>query len=441
MTDINSENLPDTFCILPFIHSATRPNGTFRLCCKSRRYAIPKDGYTDRDYVDVNSSKLFNADQDNLNDYWNSEYMKKIRKQFLNGEKPEACNVCWDEENDNKTSMRKQKLRQWKPENYIDDINYAYNNDGEVKNPPRYLDLKLGNLCNLKCRMCGPNASNQFEKEIDSLTNGNYTKDGREIKLNKEYNVPFHITDQLTISKYDKWYEKNNFWDTIYEWIPYVEKLYATGGEPTVNKYFFDFLEYCIQKGYAENIILQITTNVTTINKRFLELCKYFKEVILACSIDGYGKLNEYIRYPSNWSVIDKNFKKLIDLDNVIISITIVVQIYNILNLSKLLDYLNNILSKRKYDITFVFCYEPYSYDIKHLPKNLKQESINRLNKYSFKGIQNILNYLISNINNFDENMFKEFVKRTNAFDYMREQNFRNYLDEKLIYEIENYIN
>jgi sulfatase maturation enzyme AslB (radical SAM superfamily) len=169
-----------------------------------------------------------------------------------------------------------------------------------VDQPPAYLDLRLGNLCNLKCRMCNPYNSVQIEKEwakIDQKTQNNYSK--------------FWNKYGLEFGGCTPWYESENFWKGVEENIPYLKKVYMTGGEPTLIEGNYRFLDRCRETGYAKKIELFFNINFTNLKDRFIEQLNDFHWASVNASLDGYGIVNEYIRAPSRWSVIDKNFRKL----------------------------------------------------------------------------------------------------------------------------------
>ena len=137
----------DHFCPAPWINISTDVNGSIRPCC---RYEQPER--------QVTYKMPWMYDSGDLTDLYNNEKLEKLRLAFLQGEKPDECNWCWTEE---KLGIR--SFRQI----YIDrkyDIDFE-----EVQQTPKILDLKLSNVCNLKCRMCGSRASSSIAKEQNNL--------------------------------------------------------------------------------------------------------------------------------------------------------------------------------------------------------------------------------------------------------------------------------
>jgi len=136
----------DKFCVLPWISLETSPIGTVRPCCLAEDEIKDELG---------NKYKLIQTD---LREVQNSTYMQKLRQQFLDGEQPQTCRKCWKEERSGRTSKRMHTLDRLK--HVITDSEWSVDSK-ELQ----FLDLKLGNICNLKCRICGSWSSSQFAAE------------------------------------------------------------------------------------------------------------------------------------------------------------------------------------------------------------------------------------------------------------------------------------
>ena len=145
-------NIPhDKFCILPWVSIEASPVGTVRPCCLADDEIINDAG---------NKFELSTA---NFADIQNSNHMRKLREQFLDGQRPQTCRKCWNEERGGRTSKRMHTLDRLK--HTIKDTEWTVD-----AKPLMFLDLKLGNICNLKCRICGPWSSSQFAtEEINQL--------------------------------------------------------------------------------------------------------------------------------------------------------------------------------------------------------------------------------------------------------------------------------
>ena len=191
-----------------------------------------------------------------------------------------------------------------------------------VKPNIEYFDLRFGNLCNLKCRSCMPLNSSQLDKQVLEHP-----------ELKKFYDISgYNIND---------WYETAIFDNNVFSNLENIRLLYITGGEPTLIKKNFELLEKLINEGYSKNISLLLNSNLTNDKTTFFDLISQFKNVTFFASVDGYGPVQEYLRYPSNWEQIDKNINKLVDrqADNIKLQIVPVVQIGNIGNITELFEY------------------------------------------------------------------------------------------------------
>lgn len=151
-----------TFCVLPWMHLATSASGNLRVCCNST---------PGKNFITKSNGTPYKIYKDDLKEAWNSEVYTTIRKQLLNDERPEMCQRCFREEDAGVSSARQAWNKKWQK-----DIEYTEDVSFDVK----YVDLRLGNLCNLKCRMCNPYASNMWVKEWnlveDALSESEYKR-------------------------------------------------------------------------------------------------------------------------------------------------------------------------------------------------------------------------------------------------------------------------
>ena len=377
----------DTFCILPWMHLATNSSGNLRVCCNSTpgKNLIRKD--------DGSPYKLYS---DDLYEAWNSPVYKKIRKEFLDGEIPDMCERCFREEAVGIESARQAVNSRWK-----EDIKYNKDAPFNVK----YIDLRLGNLCNLKCRMCNPFSSNQWLSEW-SLVNEALT------------------SDEVTRLKKMGWPEYKKTWENIIPLINSVEEIYLTGGEPTIIKEQHKILDYCIENNIAKNIKLKYNTNLTNIPEHLINKWKKFKTVQLNCSIDAVGDLNRYIRYPSDWKTIEQNFTELRNIENVRTEIHCTVQMYNILRIQELIDW----ALKKKCKIYFNILDHPDWLNIRVLPVSLKKLVANNLKiYYDVPKVKGIIDYMMAE--DWTDKL-EEFYRHTRKLDDSRSEDFFGLITE-----------
>lgn len=345
-----SNKISPTFCVLPWMHLAANSSGNVRLCCNStpgKNIVLGEDG------------RAFNlADTESVTDFWNVEWMKNIRREMLAGKRPEICQRCFREEDAGVKSAR----QGWndKYEVSISKFIEQTSPDGEAMPNIQYVDLRLGNLCNLKCLMCNPYASNQWTTDW----NEHYP----ESKINDS---------ELRRLTRLRWFEEEALWKLLDEMLPTIEEIYLTGGEPTLAKKQYYLLQNCIEKSRSKDIILKYNTNIVSIPAKMISYWKHFKKVRLNISIDGFDKVNEVIRYPSDWSVINKNLHMLDELSstakNIDLSIHTTVQVYNVFSLVKLFEYLKDFKHIRIFPYLNILDH-PAHLNVRVLPKELKNQ-------------------------------------------------------------------
>lgn len=379
--------MADTFCILPFMHLATNASGNLRVCCNSipgKNFILKEDGSPYKIY------------KDNLEDAWNSNTYRVIRSQFLNNERPNMCARCFREEDAGIASARQAWNQKWK-ENKI----YTVDTPFDIK----YIDLRLGNLCNLRCRMCNPYASNQWLKEWHLIVD----------KLPSDEHIRLKQMD---------WPKDKKTWDNLMPLLDSVEEVYLTGGEPTIIKEQYILLDYLIDQKLSQKVKLKYNTNLTNIPADLLFKWEFFKKIQLNCSIDAIGDLDRYIRYPSDWNTIVENFDILHKLDNVNIEIHCTVQMYNILRLQDLIEW------ALPYDVKIYFniLNHPAWLNIRVLPTHLKKCVEKNLQKYrNINKVQGIIDYM--NAENWVKHL-PVFYKNTDILDKSRNENLQSIVKE-----------
>lgn len=349
-----------TFCPLPWIHFSTRPTGTHRVCCQANMgesRGIFKD----------DKGHEYNLGQDKITDSRNCQEVKDIRAAMLKGEWHPACTRCQQEEQSKIISRRQHENRNWADAFTFDDAENVTNPDGTVieSHPIYFFDLRFGNKCNLKCRMCGPTDSDQWYDDYVATTSyTEFTEDtNTKIKL-----IQNAIGKWQPVNDIYNWHEQDDFWLDLDEHIPNMRKVYFAGGEPLLIDAHYDFLSKCIHAGQAHHMQLSYNTNITILPKRVLNLWPKFKKVKVNCSVDGIGQVNDYVRFPSKWSVIESNLKKADQLasryPNIVLGITPAVSIYNVMHYPDLIHWF---LTKRlpNFDMR---CFNPH---LVHVPEYL----------------------------------------------------------------------
>jgi len=313
-----------TFCVLPWIHFATRPNGDMRLCCNANSSGAGTDH--EIGLVKNETGRPANFGRETPMSAWNNEYMKDVRLTMLEGIIPASCAKCHKEEFNGVASKRIWETGTW-VEDGIDlpELIKQTEEDGTVPESLVYLDLRLGHTCNLKCIMCSPHDSSMWVADHKKVYPLFQAKELQEQMRwdRKEFN--------------NSWHENPDFWKEMYAQIPNLKQVYFAGGEPLLIKEHKLFLEEIIRQGYADKILIRYNTNGLLVDDAIIELWKKFKKVKVGFSIDAVGDRNYYIRYPSDWNTIESNLHKLDNTpDNIQVSIATAIQILNIKHLPEL---------------------------------------------------------------------------------------------------------
>ena len=283
-----------TFCMAPWSHTYLSPQSERRLCCASREKATWATQYIDSDKADTNSEyKPLTLDE-----HWNGEYMKGIRKSLMAGEKIPQCQVC------NERILNLHIYRDYFTKQlFSDKINEAFektNNDGYTEMKPVSFDYRISNLCNFKCRMCGDQLSSSWEAE--NRKRGNYDK-GTDAWASKEY--------KPIIEKFQKEVAEKELWDAVYDGR--IEEIYWVGGEPLMWDIHWDIMKYLVETGGSKNVTVRYNTNLSRISYKgtnLYDLLPHFKHVQLSASIDGIGEVVEYVRHGIKWEQWFENFKQ-----------------------------------------------------------------------------------------------------------------------------------
>jgi len=382
-----------TYCPLPFIHSHASVNGRWKPCCNSTWTLPTEDSY-------------FVKESSTHHKWFNSIFMERLRSDLLSGVKNPMCDVCWKQEEITGKSIRKR---------YVDKMGHL----ADIDNPKiKYLDLKLSNECNLACRMCDYTNSNQIHKDVSVIEEQNLHLPGNwERSIQHEKQI-----DSKGIKKAPK-----HIIDEIKSLLPDLRVLKLTGGEPTIIPEVLELFDICIKEGYAKNLQLNITTNGTKFNSKFLEKIKKFKDVYLNISCDGYGKVYDYIRHPFNW---DKFAERINDIkeSGVGASITAVPQMYNIENIDQLQEWgdqvgipigLNNILQPQT------------NYNsLRYVPTHILEQARKMIKRNNESHqLMKTIDSLCSEKYDPTESEEAEIVKSVQSIDTVRNQNYKDYLE------------
>lgn len=395
----------NTICPLPWMHSFVDSMGIYRLCCTSEEtpsFLYDAQGQLIKADTQIESSEIMN-----------SPLLKQVRKMMLNGEWPVWCERCQMDEQRGGESRRLISLQ-----GKGDFKNFALATtlaDGTLTTQTvTELDLRLGNQCNLRCRMCSPRSSQLCLKDWNDFVPAKQKLTSCEQEELKNASL----------------YQNKNFISSLEKRLDTLETIHFAGGEPLLSPVMNDIINMVIAKGNAARMTLSYNTNFQVIPRDIWKLWEKFKKIKLLISIDGIGAVNDYIRLGSDWSKLEENFQLLHSFcekfpqTEVLFATT--VQAYNVLEIEKIDSYLMKFPLFLKLPI-FINLTNPSYLSSSVLPKEIRQEAQTRA-KDLYKRTENILpthyEYLRKNIlnvvrylDNDDSDEFETFLTYTKKMD------------------------
>jgi radical SAM protein with 4Fe4S-binding SPASM domain len=390
---IEYESGEKTFCKMPWHAITITANDNIKPCCQFR-------------------GSIGTASKDNIIDnFINNPKMQKLRDQFIYNEKPVECGSCWERE-----QLIGKSRRKWFDEKFSFSVPNDYYQKPLTKENLKFvqMDINLSNVCNLKCRMCGSWASNQWFEEDQLLS-----------KMNTKWHREGNPKNQVIIQQ-----EMEN----LTELTPHLNTLRRIdfkGGEPMLAKSNVPFLEHLIKNGFNKDIALVYTTNGTVVNPKILQLLEKFRYVKLMFSIEGTGELYKYIRGGKyTTEELESVISMYNELPNVEIGFNVTMQAYNLLNLHELYKLLQSWSVKYKnVDNSNAFetiCNSPIYLSPTVMPEQLRLQAISNLANIS--DFQSLINSLNDNNDNLKHwTTFKQFTK---ALDRIRNEKVLDVIPE-----------
>jgi MoaA/NifB/PqqE/SkfB family radical SAM enzyme len=399
-----------TFCILPWIHLNTWPNGNVYQCCIT--------GF---------ENTCGTTTKNTLEEIWNNDYMKDLRVKLMNNQEHSSCDRCYMLERNGLTSFRQSVNKNF--EHHVETAMSSTDDDGHSHDfKLLYWDFRFSNICNLKCRMCGSGLSSSwYDDQVKML----------EIRGLKP-------TEPRVIEISD--YSKRDFKEYILEFIDYVEEIYFAGGEPLLMEEHYFILDELIKRNRTD-VRIRYNTNLTKLKYKkwdVLEYWKKFSNVNIFASIDAKDDVAEYIRSGTKWKSLDKNIRLVLEHNPEILGANITLQILNIFNLPEILDYLLSTgVNYHKILISNVVSYPRY-YSCQILPDHLKREVIELFNNHlqtlshsqrqHFSGqYQGVIDFMTSEISGDIDIHRRDFKKMTNLLDKFRNEDISDCVDSRLL--------
>ena len=336
--------------------------------------------------------------------------MGNLRQQFRNGERPATCSRCWEEEAAGRDSKRIHSQVRLK-ELYAK-VDWANDKPDQLW----FIDLKLGNICNLKCRICGSWSSSKWaSEEMD------YLPPGRDKKSHIAY----------TWLKQGRWPEEStDFWENLKSLLPNIKYFEFTGGEPWLIQEHWDLLKYAVSTGDSKHIDIHYNTNgsVNPFGEDQSALWSEFGRVDIAFSIDNVEDRFEYERYGAKWDEANKiidatHFARTVDSPNITTQLCFTINIQNVYYLDKLLDWAD---TKGFGSIYFNMLHSPDRMSIQYMTPEAQELVLSKLKMNFWKAdkYQHEINNVIKFIENGPGSDGIDFCKHMKRTDKYRNQNF-----------------
>jgi sulfatase maturation enzyme AslB (radical SAM superfamily) len=295
-----------------------------------------------------------------ISDCFQQPDLIQLRKDIEDGVRNPGCTRCWQEEDGGKESKRTRDNEKY--HNMIVSGGVPYKGIS-------YLELNLGNECNLRCRTCGPHSSSQWVKEAYDIQ---YFKVIDKKRYSEEVKQ-FHKT----------YAEDSAFWPDFEKHLPTIRQLDFYGGEPFMSKKMWHVLRVAVEKGYAKDIELNYATNGSFWPEE-VEIFKHFRRVSVQFSIDGIGNQFEFMRYLSDWKVVTENMTRAEEFrdsnPNVFLGWCITLSALNVYQLPEiLLEHHKNYSS---FGVYLNLVHFPNHFNISIMPENVKVQVLEKINSF-----------------------------------------------------------
>jgi radical SAM protein with 4Fe4S-binding SPASM domain len=311
---MNSANIPKSFCVLPWIHTAIDPDGTIRPCCMAEfNYRMG----------DLNKTPQ-------LKDIFNNDQYKSFRLQMINGpELPAPCRSCKIQEDAGSASYRTRKNQEYA--DVIDSLDIRPDGSAEFKQ--LYIDYRFSNKCNFKCITCGPQLSTSHALEAIKLGNNHQKQVLIEVK---------DFAEQFKTFSQD------------------IREIYFAGGEPLIIDHHYEILDMFIES--QQPVYVHYNTNLSELNYKGIDVLSLWSKINgkikIGASIDGFGPAGETIRFGLDSEVFKNNLKKIVTVgpSNVELNFNIT---FGVTNYRSVVDITRQLLKLMPRDRRFFIAYNP----------------------------------------------------------------------------------
>jgi len=346
----------DTICAIPWMHLNFEPNGKVVPCCLTSHH------------------NYFAGDlkTQTIEEIWNSDNMKSLRKQMINGERPKICDTCWKKEDVTGVSGRHYHNRDFP--GVLKKIPEITLEDGTCTTMElKYWDFRFSNLCNYKCRSCGPRYSSAWVPDAKKLG----------------------YTDQEKVWNIEAVEDKTNV-DFLEDQIDNVRRIYFAGGEPLLMPEHWQILDKLVEKKRFD-VKLSYNTNCSTLEYGKRNVIDYWSQWQLGKlevwpSLDEIGERAELIRSGTVWSKVEENLKELAKHDNIILRPGMTIGAWNVRRLPQIITYLTDLGVIRRHPVIHQYVNynnffinlldHPKHYHVSILPDDYRRDTIKELEDF-----------------------------------------------------------
>jgi len=393
-----------TACVVPWTTIDITPDGV-PLMCGQAPVPLSVDGRPAR------------IDRDSLESFWNGPDIVAVREAMSRGEQPDACQACWAHERAGGRSLRHEMNetygliagRDWS----IDRLLRRSAENGYRADPPVWFQLQFGNTCNLKCRSCNPVSSSRIAADrVQSA----WVTDGRPLPP--------------AIPRSQAWFRNI---ERVAEMVggndePFMLSL--IGGEPFLIDEIWQFLELLAERGWSQRCTVGLASNGTRCRPELERLAPQFHTFACTLSLDGHGRVFEYLRHGSQWADVVRTVSWMQTLPNVDVSVSPTLQNGNVLNMVELLRFVD----ERNLRLLFNVVSEPARLAPTNLPPRVRRIAAERLRRYLDEEcrplnrgvVQGWVGVLEEAGDHFDPELFREFMTFTNDLDASRGESLRD---------------
>ncbi len=390
-----------TFCVAPFIHQSMKTDGSIKACCRS----LPA---------------ISNVREEPLSEAWNNPLLKQMRLDLTSGETNKRCRICFDQEEQGVKSLRQKYNSNQDRYARAIDVAERMEEDGTVNDSPQWIEFKLSNLCNLKCRMCHPLDSTKWfndYKLVEHLHEDQW----------QHYLAKAGVDKKPLLNVFDE-----DFHADVKQFLDNVDYLQFAGGEPLYDDAHYEILE--IVRPRAHEITLNYATNMTVLSTKkynVLDFWRDFKSVMVSASIDGPPGLNDYIRGGAERYDIELNVKRVNELPNCITVGKPTIQALNIYYLPELFEWIkqNNFKQVDHHFVTF-----PKFLDCRIWTGRARMEIDAKLQNYyenqTDERTRNVLDNILTFFRSaemYEDQKWDDFLEYNRILDDARDQNYKDY--------------